>query len=116
MKKVNLNRISKCFLYTLLCVFFMTSCNKKSNEANFYTWQTSLEVKYSDNTKDTILNTIELHNKYKPYFEITTKENGFFTDTKLVPCLTVSKASYIKGKNLACEIRHFRILTQTKHP
>ena len=101
---------------TLLCLVFLTSCNQKNKEPNFYTWQTKLEVKYSDNTKDTILNTIELHRKYKPYFEIKTKEGGFFMDTKLVPCLTVSEAMYYKGKNLACEVRHFRILRQTKHP
>lgn len=103
-------------LYTLLCVVFMTSCNQKNNEPNFYNWQTSVEVKYSDNTKDTILNSIQLHRDYKPYFEIKTTKEGFFTDTKLVPCLTVSKASYYNGKNLACEVRSFRILSQTKHP
>ena len=103
-------------LYTLLCVVSLTSCGEKSNEPNFYTWETRLEVKYRDNTKDTILNKIELHRKYKPYFEIKTKERGVFTDTKLVPCLTVSRASYYKGENLACDVRIFRILTQTKHP
>jgi hypothetical protein len=109
------NKLSNVF-YTALCVVFLTSCNQENNEPIFYTWQTRLEVRYSDNTKDTILNTIELHKKYKPYFKIKTKENGLFADTKLVPCLTVSEASYRKGENLACDVRTFRILTQTKHP
>lgn len=116
MKTIRLKTISKYFLYTLLCVVLLTSCNQENNEPNFYTWKTSIEIKYSDNTKDTILNIIELHKKYKPYFEIKTKENGFLSDTKLVPCLTVSEASYYNGKNLACEVRTFRVLSQTKHP
>lgn len=103
----------KTILKTVLCTFFLTNC-VNNNEPRFYTWETSIQVNYSDNTKDTILNTIKLHKKYKPYFEIKTKESGLFTDTKLVPCLTVSEASYYKGENLACDIRSFKILSQIK--
>jgi len=105
--------MKKTILKVVLCAFFLTNC-ANNNEQRFYTWKTTIEVKYSDNTKETIYNTIELHKKYKPYFEIKTIKNGLFADTKLVPCLTVSEASYYNGVNLACDIRSFKILSQTK--
>jgi len=106
--------MKKTILKIVLCAFFLTNC-ANNNEQRFYTWKTTIEVKYSDNTKETIHNTIELHRKFQPYFEIVTKSEGLFSDTKLVPCLTVSEASYYKGENLACDIRSFKVLSQIKH-
>jgi hypothetical protein len=101
-------------LYTLLYLFFLTSCDEKNNEPEFYTWYTNIEVKYSDNTKDTILNKARLYKTTKPRFHIRTESKGFIDNTKLVPCV-VMQSKYDRV-NLACDVRSYRILTQTKQP
>ena len=105
--------MKKRILKIVLCALLLTSC-VNDNKQRFYTWKTTIEVKYSDNTKDTIHNTMELHRKFQPYFEIVTKSERVFSDTKLVPCLKGSEASYYKGINLACDIRSFKVLSQIK--
>lgn len=101
----------KLFKYTIIfCLFIIVSCD---SEPEFYVWTTNIEVKYSDNTKDTILNTKKLYKTLRPNFLIKTESRRFFSSVKLVPCL-VLESSYIR-ENLACDIKTFKIIKQERN-
>ena len=102
--------MKKTILRTILCSLLLTSCVDNSKQ-RIYNWETTIEVRYGDGTKDTITT----KGNYRPYLTIKTKENGFFLDTKLVPCITSSLNSYTKGINLACDVRRFKVLSQKKY-
>lgn len=114
MNKFLKSKLGKCFLYTLLCVVFFTSCDQKNNEIKFNNWQTSIEIRYSDNTKDTIFNEIRLSINDELRYKLKASEPTFFGAEKIVPCLVMR--THWKEEILACEVKTFRILTQTKHP
>ena len=101
-------------LYTLLCVVFLTSCNQKNDEPKFYTWQTSLEIRYSDNTKDTIFNSIKISVNDELKYKLKASEPTFFGAEKIAPCLVMQ--THWKEEILACEVKTFKILTQNKLP
>lgn len=108
-----LNHFKSYVLYFVLVVVFFSCNNQKSNEPKFYTWQTSIELRYSDNIKDTIFNEIELRDTDQLKFKIKASEPTFFGAEKIVPCLVM--LTHWKEEILASDVKTFRILTQTKH-
>ena len=105
-----LKTVSNYFLYALLIgVFYNCSDVKKPK---FYTWSTSIEVKYNDNTKDTIFNTIKLSVNDNLDYVLKTSEPTFFGYEKITPCLVMR--SNWKEVALACDVKTFKILTQIK--
>ena len=112
MNKLNFKTVSKYFLYTLLAVVFI-SCTSESLKADkFYTYKVKIQVTYSDGTKDTIFDTVNLTNNRMPMYRIKVTEPTFFGSEKIVPSL--NRYNTWRNENLATGVRSFNIIYQTK--
>lgn len=89
---------------TLVLVCLFTSCIPKTSEVKILDYR--IEVKYMDNTIDTIA----LHAKAIPSqvkFQIKTVEYGFWKDTQILPTLYYR---FYESENIAVNVKSFRIL------
>ena len=84
MKSLINNKLSKCVLYIFLVLVFISCKNNKVQEPEFYNYKTKIEVKYTDNTKDTIFNSIRLHKNVRLSFSLKTSQPTFFGAEKIV--------------------------------
>ena len=89
--------------FVLVLMLLMSSC-----KSNFYSCDTQIEVRYEDNTKDTLLHHEIIRENDKLNFKIVVSEPTFFGSEKVDPCLV------IKHKIMACGVRTFKILRQSK--
>lgn len=95
------------FIIIIMALALFTACQSKNPEPKIRcTGQ--IEVQFTDGTKDTIAFDYD----FKPNFYIQISEDGMFSPTAVVPCLKVSDRSWFSG-TLACDIRTFKVLTNT---
>lgn len=100
------------FTLIFISILLFASCISESRKPlTLYNWETEIEVKYIDNEIDTILHSIKLYSGLEPKYELMSVEHGVFTSHTLVPCLVYKHFSV---KNLACSVKRFRILNQSK--
>lgn len=106
MKKLN-------YLIFFMLVIIFASCGFERPEYTHYTYETYIEVKYEDNTVDTLKDVRNVYYKSKPRYEIQTSVSGLINVEKITPCLTVSKP--YRNTNIACYVKNFKILSQNKY-
>ena len=104
-------KILKLIIFYILSILLFISCGDKNIKSIYSIYETSIEIKYEDNSKDTIINIQEVYYRSRLNYEIETEIIGLFSITTTTPCLIVKNGN--KKEKIACYVKTYRILEQT---
>jgi len=99
MKKINL------LIITLISIILFISCNPEKYHYNYL-----IEVKYSNDSQDTISYEITSNDAF---LDLDVTDNGgLFRSANNMVCLTVwfSSDGFFHSKNIACDVKYYKII------